>query len=255
MAGKGKSRIRQRRWRFSDTSNRFDGKRRIPRRSAERPISPALKRGIVYCKRCRSRVVSNVEHCPFCGKSLRPFFARLWFWLIIVVVVALATIWIVNINLPEESTTPSKPSDPARPTVVGQTANSTYKSLSIGTAIDNEGLRVKVNSVEVGPPSSDGSAILVAIVEFDNQRDAPTTLYSTQWMLEAADGTRIDTFVGTAADGTTITSNFEAYELAGGGRFVGRLYFAANNAIRLVYQPSALSYSEDLLVTWQLESP
>jgi hypothetical protein len=65
---------------------------------------------------------------------------------------------------------------------------------------------------------------------------------------------RIDTYVGTTQDGFTIASNFEVYTLAPGGRFIGRLYFAGTGFTEIIYQPSALAYSEELLVTWKVPS-
>lgn len=249
-----KKRFGQRQWRFSDTGRRFNGRQRPLRRSNQKPISSALKRGIIYCKRCRSRIVSNVDFCPFCGKSLRPFFARLWFWLLIVITAALTTVLVVNVNLPQENTAPSKPDLPTMPSVYGGIPGASIRDLSLGTTIDNNELLVRVSAIQFGPTSAAGQSIIIAIVEFHNQRQTATTLYATQWRLEDSSGQRHDTFVGTTDDGSTATSNFEALELTAGGYFVGRLYFEGELPSRLVYQPSALSYTEELLVTWELPS-
>jgi len=229
-----------------------------------------LKRGVIHCSRCGSRVVSNIDYCPFCGHSLRPVYARLWFWLIVVVVVAAGVVALINVSLPKESPAPSSPAEPAKPQVIGAAADSSLKDLSIGTGIDNSGLKVMVNSVTAGPTASNGAQIYIVDVEFTNQTENTITLYSTQWMLEISDGTRLDTFVGPASDGTTISSNFENYDLAPQGLFSGRLYFAVAAPVAsdediangveptpltpssVVYQPTALAYSEDLLVTWKV---
>ncbi|MCL2806630.1 MAG: hypothetical protein FWD27_00470 [Coriobacteriia bacterium] len=212
--------------------------------------------------------MSNVDHCPFCGRSLSPVFARFWFWIIVVFVVAALVVWFINVNLPEESTSPSSPATPELPQVIGSASNSSLKSLSPGTTIDNSGLKVSVKSVEAGPVTASGAQVYITLVEFENTRDATTTLYSTQWMLETSAGVRLDTFVGSSEDGTTLSSNFEAHELSAQARFSGELYFALSAPVDadgtvigetpvpklIVYQPSALAYSEDLLVTWSASS-
>ncbi|MDR1088358.1 MAG: DUF4352 domain-containing protein [Coriobacteriales bacterium] len=280
-----KPRFGQRTWNFSDGGNKFNGRPRYVRSRNQKPISPALKRGVIHCKRCGSRVVGNVANCPFCGRPLRPVYARFWFWLIVVVVVALGVVFIVNVALPEENTMPSSPAEPKLPRVVGGAEDSSLKALALGTTIDNSGLEVTVSAVSAGLKAANGAQIYVVEVEFINTGEEATVLYSTQWMLELPDGTRLDTFVGSAADGATISSNFEAYTLAANGRFSGRLYFAvpeptateeeggvsedvdgtepegteqadtgpaAPTPSAVVYQPSALAYSEELLVTWEV---
>lgn len=265
-----KPRLGQRGWRFTDGGNKFDGRPRPTRRSSQKPISPTLKRGVIHCKRCGSRVVGNVGNCPFCGKPLRPVFARLWFWLLVVVAAAVGAVMLINTGLPAESTSPSSPAEPERPQVLGAAEDSALKDLPLGTTIDNSGLEVTVKAVSLGPDSANGAQIYVVDVDFLNQTEESVMLYSLQWMLELSDGTRLDTYVGSAADGATISSNLETLELQAGGQFTGRLYFAVAQPAPLegdaagdvapvaltpgaiVYQPSALAYDEDLLVTWKV---
>lgn len=263
--------FRQRTWHFSDAGTKFDGRPKPPKHSDLKPISPALKRDIIRCKRCGSRVVSNVSNCPFCGRPLRPVYARFWFWLIVVIVVALGVILFINLSLPEESTGPSSPAEPIPPQVVGGGEDSSLKNLSLGTTIDNDGLEVTVESIEAGPLAANGAQIYIIDIEFINTTEEAGFLYSTQWRLELSDGTRLDTFVGAAADGVTLASNFGDYELLAQGSFSGRLYFAVSQPepaegseelpeegqtiltpLYVVYQPSALAYGEDLLVTWNV---
>lgn len=258
-------------WRFSDAGNKFDGRQRPTRRDSGKPISPALKRGVIYCKRCGSRVVGNVNNCPFCGRPLKPVFARLWFWLIVVAAVALGVVAFINLNLPEESTSPSSPTNPTMPQVVGAAENSSIKSLKLDTTVDNSGLEVTAVLVEEGPLAANGAQIYKVEVEFYNTTDDAVTLYTTQWMLETSNKDRLDTFTGTTQDGSIITSDFETYELKGGGRYTGTLYFVIEQPAPLteeqiaagetqevvspqfiLYQPSALSYDEELLVTWKI---
>ena len=263
-------RFGQRNWRFSDDGKKFDGHRKPLRHSNLKPISPALKRGVIRCNRCGSRVVSNVDNCPFCGRSLRPFYARFWFWLIMAIVVAAVVILLVNLNLPEESTAPSGPTEPERPQIANSPEGSSLKNLALQTTIDNSGLEVTVSSVSYGSITTSRAQIYVVEVQFYNTTDQEVVLYSTQWMLENSEGERLETFVGTTMDETVVTSNFEATQLSPKGRFTGYLYFAIAQLdseeadtededvsveitpSRVVYQPSALAYREDLLVTWKV---
>lgn len=258
-------------WRFSDAGNRFDGPPKPSRLNGQKPISPTLKRGVIHCKRCGSRVVSNTSHCPFCGYSLKPVYARLWFWLLIVVVVAVGVVVFVNMSLPEESTSPSSPAEPEVPQVVGGTEKSSIKNLSLGTTIDNSGLQVTAESIAQETETASGGLVYAVAIEFVNTTEEALILYSTQWMLELSNNVRLDTYVGSAADGSAITSSFEAYELKAGERFVGYLYYAVEQPPALteeeiaagveqavvtpqliLYQPTALAYNEELLVTWKV---
>lgn len=256
-------------WRFSDAGNKFDGRPVPSRQSRQKPISPTLKRGIVHCKRCGSRVVSNVNNCPFCGRPLRPFFARLWFWLLIVVIVAVGVTAFVMFNLPEESAGPSSPTNPDLPLVIGADASTPPRNLALGTSIDNSGLTVKVSSVEEDVLTSGGAQLYSVEVSFENTSDDSVILYASQWMLELSDGTRLVSYMGTTIEEEVISSDFEAQELASGARFSGTLYFAVEQPPALseeqiaageeqkvltpqkvLYQPSALAYDEELLASW-----
>jgi len=190
----------------------------------------------------------------------------------VVFVVAIAVVIIVNVSLPRENTTPTGPTQPELPQVIGGNANSSLKNLRLGTSIDNSGLTVTVKAISVGPVAADGRQVYIVEVDFVNNRDSALMLYSTQWMLETSEGTRLDTYVGFDVDGGVLTSNFSDYELRVKERFTGRLYFAITPLFAteeeieagievfspvpaaVVYQPSALTYSEDLLVTWRIES-
>ncbi|MCL1890531.1 MAG: hypothetical protein FWG00_00635 [Coriobacteriia bacterium] len=243
-------RRRQRRWRFGDGGNRFDGKTRAPRTTGQ-PISPALKRGVRHCKRCGNRVISQADNCPYCGGSLLPFFLRLWFWLLVVLAVAGVVFFAVFRFAPSPTTEITHPEQPNAPLVVGAEAGTPIKDLKIGTKIDVDGLEVTVTGFEdEGLLDRNEKPLQVLTVEFVNKRKQDATLYSTQWMAELADGTRIDTYIGSTIEGTPITGNFESYELPAGGSFKGRLYFECEAAALIIYQPTPLAFDEELLVTW-----
>lgn len=43
---------------------------------------------MIKCKTCGANIASNAKTCPGCGaKNKKPFYARVWFWVLIVVVV------------------------------------------------------------------------------------------------------------------------------------------------------------------------
>ena len=241
---------KQRDWRFSSGGNRFDGKYR-PARVKGKPISPALKRGVRRCKRCRNRVVSNVDNCPYCGKSLLPFYQRLWFWLIIVFFIGAAVACTIYLTVPQQTTDTPHPVQPGTPTVVGN-PEASIKGLSLGTTITVDDLETTVTRFLKGPLDREGEPLMVLTMEFQNNRTQSVIIYSTQWMVQLADGTRIDTYLGSTIDGITISGNFEAFELRAGEGFTGQLYFECAEPEFIVYQPSPLAYNEELLVTWSV---
>ncbi|MDR0888999.1 MAG: DUF4352 domain-containing protein [Coriobacteriales bacterium] len=241
---------RKDKWHFSDTGNRFDGKKRGPRPLRNAAL-PDFKRGVIRCKRCGARVVSNLDNCPFCGKPLKPVFARFWFWLIVIIIVAAATFLIVKMNLPTVPEETAQAPTVTTPQVVGGTQSTPIKGLVLGTAVTANNIETSADSVQTGPVAKDGTQLSMVTVTFMNNDSQKDTIYSTQWQCQNAAGTRFDPFVGTAADGTTITSNFETYDLQPGEKFTGRLYFKTSDLALVVFQPGALAYSEDILVTWK----
>lgn len=234
---------------FSDGPSRFDNKRERPRKDAQ-PLSPSFSRKVMRCKRCGVRIVSNVDHCPYCGKNLRPVFMRLWFWLIIVVSLAASVTYTIVMGIPDPE--PIQPVLSSKPVVVGAKDGTSFKNLTIGTTIDVDNLLVTITGVEQGPAAKDGSSVKIVTALFSNKRADSTTLLSTQWRIERSDGTRDDTYIGITADGETISSNFEAYQLEAGKQFTGRLYFSGDDLAKIVFSPNALDYNEDNLATWSI---
>jgi hypothetical protein len=157
----------------------------------------------------------------------------------------------VFINLPESDTELPHP-NAETPFVIGAAEGASLKNLSYGTAIDAGGLQVKVITMVDGPLDMTDTALKVLNVEFFNTSDESVTLYATQWILELEDGSRVNVYIGSTADGQTVLGNFEAYELAAGGRFVGQLYFAGTGASAILYQPTPVDYEESLLVSWKV---
>jgi hypothetical protein len=244
-------RRRSRQWRFSDSGSRFDRKRQGS--TVDRnPISSAFPRKVIHCRRCGTRIVSNVSHCPFCGKSVQPFFRKLWFWLIIVVLLlggfAALFLWDPLTQEPEPIESPQPPF------VIGAAEGTPYKDLAVGTTIDFNNLLVTVTSVSNGLTSSDGRPISAVEVQFINKGEQAVTLYSTQWMMEGAFGSRVEGFIGKTDAGETIAAA-EASDLAAGEQRITTFYFCPVNdeaLEKVVFLTDALSYQEDDLVTWRV---
>jgi RNA polymerase subunit RPABC4/transcription elongation factor Spt4 len=243
-------RRRSRQWHFSDSGSRFDARRRYQPTIDHDPISKTFTRKIFHCKRCKNRVVSNVSHCPFCGKNLLPVYRRFWFWLIIVVAAGVAAGALVFLSPPIEDGESRVEIPP--PLVVGAPEGSPIKDLDMGTTVDCNSLLVTVMESLQGPIASDGKPITAVKVQFLNKNAADAMLYSTQWQLETAGGERIDCYIGRTEQGENIISDLDSQSLAPDASLTVTLYFAADAPARVVFAPNALSYSESGLVTWLL---
>jgi hypothetical protein len=217
------------------------------------PISPTFTRKIIYCKRCGSRVVSNVSHCPYCGKSLLPIYKRLLFWIIAVILIGAATAALV-IFAPSihknEAQTESTP-----PLVVGAPEGSSFKDLALGATVDCNSLLVTVTEGSQELAATDGTPITKISVQFLNKGDSDVVLYATQWQLENVDGARVDCFIGKTIEGESLRSDLESTSLAKGASYTAVLYFATTNPTKVIFAPDVLSYSEQSLVIWLLPQP
>jgi hypothetical protein len=244
-------RRRSRQWHFSDSGNRFDSRKRPASLIDPNPISKTFTRKIIHCKRCGSRVVSNVSHCPFCGKNLLPLYQRLWFWLIAVALIAAAVVALLFFFTPDVAEDETRSESPA-PVAVGTQDANVIKDLATGTPVDCNGLLVTVVACSQESTSSDGTPLTSVTVQFLNRSSAVATLYSTQWQLETAEGVRSDCFIGKTSEGENVRSTLDTLSLNGGDSFTATLYFAAANPAKVVFAPNALSFDESGLVTWKL---
>ena len=248
-----RDRMRSRQWHFSDSGGRFDKQRRYKPTIDHAPISATFTRKIMHCKRCGSRVVSNVSHCPYCGKSLLPLYRRFWVWLIIVALigagVAALLFYSPGIKTEEE------PTEPSVPFVINAPEGTSYKNLELGKTVGYNMLNVTVSENQQVAISSNGVPITTVEVHFYNSGQKPVTLYSTQWQLQSIDGTRVDCFIGKTNDGESIRSELESYTLGPGSTYTTVFYFAVQDPYLVVFAPNVLSYLEDELVTWILVVP
>jgi hypothetical protein len=245
-------RRRSKQWHFSDSGSRFDAKKRYRPTKDHYPISDTFTRKIVHCRRCGSRVVSNVNHCPFCGKNLQPLYRRFWFWFVIVWLIFSATVALIfyspQIQLPVE-----QPERPA-PVVVGAPEGTPAKNLPLSRTVNCDNLLVTITEQTQTLVTSDGSPITALKIRFVNEGPNGALLYSTQWQLETATGSRVDCYIGKTDTGESIRSDLDSASLPSGASLTVTLYFAASNPTKLVFAPNALSYSEEELVTWLLNA-
>jgi hypothetical protein len=194
--------------------------------------------------------VSNVKHCPYCGKSLLPLVQRFWFWLLIVVLAGAGTGGLVLFTPTIELT--QKPPEIPAPVVVGAPEETPTKDLAFGTTVDCDSLLVTVISATQELRASDNKPITAVEVQFLNKNSNDVTLYLTQWQLETASGERVEHYIGKTDQGETVTSELEASVLAKDATVTATLYFAANDPLRVVFAPNALADSDTNLVTWSL---
>jgi len=203
-------------------------------------------------------VVSNVDFCPFCGKTLLPVYQRLWFWLIVVILLGSGMFLFVFNNLPEPRTDPPEPARPISILVLGPDGpveGASIKDLSQGTTVAVDGLEITVTGISEGPVDSNGRPLQALSIVFVNTGDRPENIYSTQWRLQDIDGQLIDTYPGSTISEEVDEGNFVVRELPAGGEFAGVLYFACDDPVSVVFQPGPLVYDEDLFVTWRIPPP
>jgi hypothetical protein len=195
-----------------------------------------------------------VSHCPYCGKSLLPFFKRFWFWFVVVILIGTATITLVLFFSPNV-TESEPPLEIPAPTAPGTPEETSVKDLALGTTVSYNNLLVSITDRSQDLIASDGSPITAIKVHFLNEGPSEAMLYSTQWQLETADGTRVDCYIGKTDAGESIRSDLDSASLPSGASLTVTLYFAASDPTELIFAPNALSYSEESLVTWLLNEP
>ncbi len=239
---------------FAGSSNRFDNKRNSVPVIDPSPISKTFTRKIIYCKRCNNRVVSNVSHCPFCGKNLLPVYRRFTFWIFIVLLVAGAALAIV-IFAPGINTEAPPAKEPTKPVTVGAAQGASIKDLNTGTTVDCDNLLVTMTETSGELKSINGAAITTVKVQFINKRSESVLLLLTQWQLEGANGVRVDSEPMKLEDGTDIKSDLDSTTLVAGATYSATLYFVADQPTKVVFAADPLEYIEEWLVTWALPAP
>lgn len=235
---------------FAGSSNRFDNKRNSVPVIDQNPISKTFTRKIIYCKRCRNRVVSNVNHCPYCGKNLLPIYRRLWVWLVLLFLVAAAAVVVFVFWMPSISPSSTISREEIKPIVIGAPDNTQAKNLKIGTTVDCNGLLVTVTDINMDLVSSNATAITTVRVQFVNKRTEKISLYKTQWSLEAANGSRVNSGPIVKQDGEVINSGLDSNVLEANEAYSVDLYFDIAEPKTIIFAPDVLLDVEESLVTW-----
>jgi hypothetical protein len=202
---------------------------------------------MVRCRKCGGRIFTNVNHCPYCGKAVKPFFLRLWFWLLLVVLLGLGTFIFIRYFLPKSV---EEPDGPITPIVVGAPAGASYHVLPVNTTVDCNNLLVTVTSVRSDMTAADGSPIYSVDIQFFNKAEADVSVYSTQWLMRAADGSTVDCYFGKTSDGLVLDNDIDVRKLSPGEQYSATLHFSGEGLNEVVFAPNALSFNEEELVSW-----
>jgi hypothetical protein len=165
-----------------------------------------------------------------------------------------ATVALVLFFSPNVTETEPPPEIPV-PTVTGAPEGTSVTDLAMDATVNCNGLLVSIIDRSQDLIASDGSPITAITVHFLNEGSNEAMLYSTQWQLETADGTRVDCYIGKTDAGESVRSDLDSASLPNGASLTVTLYFAATDPAKLIFAPNALSYSEESLVTWLLSGP
>ena len=233
-------------WHFADAGSRFDSSPRVAK--DPNAISPTFNRKILRCRRCGSRIVSNARRCPYCHKSVQPFYRSFYFWTGLVVLLAAAVVYFVFFYQPVGITQP----DAKPPLAIGNEDNSQTLDLEPGTAVDCYDLIVTVISARQAFTAPDGRPIYEITVQFYNKTAQRQPLFTTQWVMIAADGSHVECYIGSTDTGSPLVSGVEGRQLAQNEVYTARLYFAVDKPQSLVFLYNSLETADDPTVSWLL---
>lgn len=236
-------------WRFADSGSRFDANPRAAIRDRE-PISSTFTRKIMRCRRCGSRVVSNARRCPYCGKSLAPFYQSVVFWSMLVGCLALA--WVYSIFFYHPDTKPSENPHSYPPVAIGLPDRTEPTQVPIGTTIDSNNLLVTVISVNRPYATSDGLLIYEVTVQIVNRSQTEQRLLTTQWIMRRADGSYVECYTGQTDSGITLSSGVEGRQLKPNEIITAKIYFAVESPHRVVYLVNPLETQSNPEISWIL---
>jgi hypothetical protein len=246
----GPERRRSRNWRFADAGSRFDNNPRLAERDRE-PISPTFTRKIVRCRRCGSRIVSNARRCPYCSKSVIPFYKSFIFWLIAVALLGAGTVYFVVVYKPADIPSPATSS--RDPVAIGLANQTNASNLPIGTTVDCSDLLVTVVSISHAYNTSDGRPIYEVIIQFMNKTTSRQSLLATQWVMHTTDGNYVECYIGSNSSGDSLTSGVEGKVLAVNEVFTTRIYFATANPSSLLFLMNPLGDEDSPDISWRLD--
>ena len=249
----GKKRRHSGRHRFSDTSIHHDAQLYRGYTIGKPPSSPGFARQIKHCRHCGSRIVSNARKCPYCGKSVTPFFMNLAFWVVIIAILAVATAFIV-IRYQPQTPAANHPAAVKPPTVVGVLDPNNLTDLPVPTTVDSNDLLITVIDVEQSGTTANGTPIIKATVQFVNKGSDSRSLFSTSWLMQQSDGQQAECYIGKDADGNDISSGIEGQTLAPSDQLTTELYFSGTDLTRVIYLVDPLN-ADNGQVTWLTTLP
>ena len=240
-------RRRSNNWSFSDAGSRFDANPRLATRD-RMPIATTFSRKIIRCRRCNSRVVSNAKRCPYCGKSLVPFYRSFTFWCVVVACLAISSLYFIFFYNP--TSVSSNGSDAHTPIAYGLIDRTDTSEMPIGTTIDCNGLMITVISVHQPYTTANGRPVYEVTVQIFNKSSSTQRLLTTQWVMRTADGGYADCYSGMTDSGNNVSSGVEGRQLAVDEVLTTRLYFATDTPIYLVYLVNPLNTEDGPDVSW-----
>jgi len=239
-------------WRFADAGSRFDANNRgISRDRA--PIATTFTRKIIRCSRCGSRVVSNARRCPYCSKSLIPFYRSFVFWLTVVLMLATTSVYLIFFYDPVVLPPNTALRDPVP---IGVTGQESAIDMPIGTTVDCNDLFITVISAEQKYMSSDGVPVYEIVIEIYNKTNSMQRLLSTQWVMQVAGGGHEECFIGKTDSGNSLSSGVEGRQLSPYEKLTTRIYFAAEIPLAVIYliNPLESDINTAQKVSWLVHS-
>jgi len=240
-------RIRPTNLRIADGGSRSGTGQRYGSRDRT-PIATTFSRKIMRCRRCGSRVVSNAKRCPYCGKSLIPFYQSFVFWLGVVAFLGAGAIYFIFFYDPIAAQFPGPESRP--PVSYGLIGRNDTAELPIGTTVDCDGMVITLIAVTQELTAADGRPIYEATVQIYNRSSTTQRLLNTQWVMRTAGGGFEECYIGQTDSGNSLTSGIEGRQLAPGEVLNAKIYFAAEIPVGIVYLVNPLETSSENEVSW-----
>ncbi|MCL2339887.1 MAG: zinc ribbon domain-containing protein [Actinomycetia bacterium] len=249
----GTNRKRSRTWHFADAGSRFDAAPRTSSRDRD-AISPTFSHKIIRCRRCGSRIFGNARRCPYCGKSVIPFYRSLVFWSGIVALLAACMIYFIFFFNPQVQEPPANGS--ARPPVALGIVNPDGSALEgtanlpLGTTVDCNDLLITVIAIQQPYTTADGTPIYEITVQFLNKSSQRQNLLTTQWLMQTVDGSSVEVYKGNTSDGTNLASGVEGRQLATNELYTTHLYFATAYPLSIEFLLNPLDTKTGPVVSW-----
>ena len=153
----------------------------------------------------------------------KPIFKRVWFWVLVVVILVAAvggsqSPKVVDKSASGSEATESKGDDDA---ASQDSEKQSTENLAPGTTVDlGKGVTVTVDSVQTGLANYDGSTVVCAHVTYVNGSDESTDYNVYDWKGEDANGAQENSTYYSEA-----TDELSAGTLAAGGTKSGNVYF------------------------------